>query len=421
MRALRLVLPLIVLASLLLSATAALAAPANNNRAKATTIASLPATQTQGTAGATLQAGEPRPCGSIAATVWFRVTAPGSGEIVADTIGSTYDTVVAGYALGNDSSLACNDDVIAGTLQSEIAFPVSAGQTYELQAGGFEGATGKLVLNVRFELRPGNDGRVNATNIASLPSTQTQSTDGATLEEGEPLPPCAPSGATVWFRVTAPAAGVIVADTFGSDFDTVLVAYPFGSNTELACNDDSSSLSADPNRFRSEIAFAVSAGQTYELQVGGFGADTGNLTFNVRFVVPPQGDLFAEAIQVTPPVFLDEIDTANASVELGEPNPSCAFGGAPVGRTIWYRFEADLGGTLVATSLTSDFDTVLAAYEQTGSGFDGLTEVACNDDAEVTLQSAALVIPVEPGGTYYIQVGGWRGATGHLRFTFVGD
>lgn len=40
---------------------------------------------------------------------------------------------------------------------------------------------------------------------------------------------------------------------------------------------------------------------------------------------------------------------------------------------------------------------------------------------EVTLQSAALVIPVEPGGTYYIQVGGWRGATGHLRFTFVGD
>lgn len=414
MRARRLVLPLIVLASLLLPATAALAAPANNNRAKATTIASLPATQTQGTAGATLQAGEPRPCGSIAATVWFRVTAPGSGEIVADTIGSTYDTVVAGYALGNDSSLACNDDVIAGTLQSEIAFPVSAGQTYELQAGGFEGATGKLVLHVRFELRPANDRRVNATEIAPLPGTQSQSTAGATLETGEPRP-CGAIGATVWFRVMAPVNGVIVADTFGSDFDTVVAGYALGSNASLACNDDSDSR-------QSEIQFAVSAGQTYELQAGGFFGDTtGALTLNVRLDPPPQGDYFVDAIPVTQPLFQHEINTVHATREAEEPDPSCAFEGAPVGRTMWYRFEADLGGTLVATSLTSDFDTVLAAYEQTGSGFDGLTEVACNDDAEVTLQSAALVIPVEPGGTYYIQVGGWRGATGHLRFTFVGD
>lgn len=418
MRALRLVLPLIVLASLLLPATAALAAPANDDRADAAVIASLPATQSQNTSGATLEAGEPQPCGSIGATVWFRVTPADDGVIRADTLGSAYDTVLAGYASGNNNELACNDDVGTGGLWSEISFPVLAGQTYELQAGGFGGKTGNLVLRVSLGPPPlpppPNDNRADATVIASpLPSTETQTTAGATLEAGEPRL-CAPIEATVWFQVTAPQNGWIVADTLGSDFDTVLAGYEPGSSTGLACNDDRDGL-------QSEVAFLVSASQTYELQVGGYRGATGDLTLNVRFEPLPQGDLFADAIPVDPPVFQHATNTRFATEESEEPEPSCALG---VGKTIWYRFEAEDGGALMTTSLTSDFDTVIAVYEQTspGGGFDSLEEVACNDQTALLLNpSLTVAVPLEAGGSYYIQVSGWFGDFGDLQFTFVGS
>lgn len=47
------------------------------------------------TVGASLEAGEPRPCGSIGSTVWYTFTAAYNGTGVVDTIGSSYDTVVA--------------------------------------------------------------------------------------------------------------------------------------------------------------------------------------------------------------------------------------------------------------------------------------------------------------------------------------
>lgn len=368
--------------------------------------------------GATLEVAEPQPCTEVGATVWFRLTAPAGGEIVADTIGSTFDTVLAAYPSGDDTPLACNDDAAPGDLLSEITFPVAAGQTYELQAGGFAGDTGKLVLNVQLLVPPANDHRADGTVITDLPDTRDQSTANATLEAGEPEP-CSTIGASVWFRVTATRDGVIVADTFGSDFDTVLAAYPLGDDVSVACNDDSGSL-------QSEIQFGVLMGQTYEFQVAGYHnhftgqIGTGNLKLNVSLEDPLVGDMFGDAIQVAPPMFQHTINTAQASREAGEPHPSCTFAGAPVGRTIWYRFDAALGGQ-VATSLSSDFDTVIAVYEQTSEGLGGLEEVACNDDAVTTRQSAALVIPVEPGNTYYIQVGGWREASGTLRFTFVGN
>ncbi len=119
---------------------------------------------------------------------------------------------------------------------------------------------------------PPNDNRANAI-ILGVPSTWTQSTTGATTEAGEPSM-CASWGATVWFRFTAPSSGMITVDTFGSDYDTVLAAYPLGSNTQLACNDDAGGG-------QSQISFPVSAGSVYELQVGGYGGVTGNLKLDV--------------------------------------------------------------------------------------------------------------------------------------------
>ena len=119
----------------------------------------LPFTNAQDTTGSTVELGEPSPCGGIASTVWYRHTPTTNGTMIADTFGSSYDTVLAVYTgpdVGSLTLVDCNDDTI--DLQSEVTFAASAGTTYHFQLGGFSGGTGSLVLNVVGPSCPDNDG-----------------------------------------------------------------------------------------------------------------------------------------------------------------------------------------------------------------------------------------------------------------------
>jgi len=129
------------------------AAGSNDSFANAFAI-SPPTTINGNNRGATRQPSEPRPCGSIGATVWYRFTPSAAGTLTATTVGgnTNYDTVLAiyrGTTLSNLSRLACNDDT-GGTLQSRVSASVSAGQTYYIQLGGFSSATGDFTLQVTF-------------------------------------------------------------------------------------------------------------------------------------------------------------------------------------------------------------------------------------------------------------------------------
>ncbi len=123
---------------------------ANNNFVNQIAMRS-PSSRMEITTGATLETGEPRPCGSIGATVWFSVTAGGSGTAVIDTVGglTNYDTVLAAYtgsSLGGLTNIACNDDY--GGLQSQITFACTVGTTYRVQLGGYNGAAGRATLDI---------------------------------------------------------------------------------------------------------------------------------------------------------------------------------------------------------------------------------------------------------------------------------
>jgi hypothetical protein len=75
----------------------------------------------------------------------------------------------------------------------------------------------------------------------------------------------------------------ILADTFGSDYDTTLSAWvgARGALQRVACNDDAVHL-------QSRILFDVSAGVTYFLMAGSFfDSPGGNLTLSVREAPPP--------------------------------------------------------------------------------------------------------------------------------------
>jgi|GEM_PF-2745137 len=92
-------------------------------------------------------------CGNLGSEVWYSYTAPGPGTLVVSTCapGGTadYDTALAAYTgtCGNLTEVACNDDTCG--VQSEISVPVTAGTTYYLAVGGYNGAQGNFTIAVR--------------------------------------------------------------------------------------------------------------------------------------------------------------------------------------------------------------------------------------------------------------------------------
>ena len=118
------------------------APPANDAFADAIPF-SAPTTFSVDTTGATLEAGEPRPCADIGSTVWYAFQPTVAGTYSARTAGSGFDTALAVYA-ADFSLVGCNDDW--ESLQSRVDFAAAAGETYYIQAGGYLGSTGLLLL-----------------------------------------------------------------------------------------------------------------------------------------------------------------------------------------------------------------------------------------------------------------------------------
>ncbi|MEM9411288.1 MAG: M12 family metallo-peptidase, partial [Planctomycetota bacterium] len=115
------------------------------------------------------------------------------------------------------------------------------------------------------QANPSNDNFVDSIAVGSLPANVGGTNVNATTEGGEPN--LEETGATVWWNATAPSTGIMTVSTEGSAFDTQLQIYTGNSVGDLsivASNDDYR------NSLQSEISFPVTAGQRYEIRVGGF-------------------------------------------------------------------------------------------------------------------------------------------------------
>jgi hypothetical protein len=217
----------------------------------------------------------------MANTVWFTWTPTTGGSTTISTSGSNFDTALAVYtgsSLTGLTTVACNDDISSTDQDSRVTFTATAGVTYRIQGGGYNGATGSsFVLGITAPASSSCTGPAN--NCFSSPTTAsravqyTQSTSGATLESGEPRP-CGSIGSTVWYTYTPSTSGTIVIDTWSSNYDTVLAVYTGSSVTGLtnvACNDDYGGA------LWSRVSFSGTAGVTYRIQAGGYNSATGTL------------------------------------------------------------------------------------------------------------------------------------------------
>jgi hypothetical protein len=162
-------------ASLPAQFTIAAPPPPNDNVASATVVNSGSFTNTVDSSGATTEPTDPTPtpaCAQFSAsppikTVWYKFTPGGSGSVTADTVGSSYDTILTVFtgAPGSFTQVACNDDINPGIiLQSRVTFNVNSGTAYFLMVSAFGpadpnslGQGGKTVFNLTTSVPVGSD------------------------------------------------------------------------------------------------------------------------------------------------------------------------------------------------------------------------------------------------------------------------
>ncbi|HXQ20496.1 MAG TPA: hypothetical protein VN812_02395, partial [Candidatus Acidoferrales bacterium] len=302
---------------------------------------------------------------------------------------------------------------------------------------------------------------------------------------GDPVPKCGnqSQGKSVWYRFTAPSAGTLEADTFGSSYDTILSAWTGScgafSPTADGCNDDAG------GGHQSQVSFTASAGVTYWFMVSAYNSDGGTLDFAVTFTgtgstatptLPPPtstptrtptstqtpsatrtptaggptstqtntpintatatrtntsaatptgvpNDQCANATIIASAPYTNTQSTAAATTQGGQggdPTPAC--GNQSQDKSVWYRFTAPSAGTLEADSFNSSYDTILSAWTGACGAFSPTAD-GCNDDAGGGHQSQ-VSFTASAGVTYWFMVSAYSDDGGtlvfHLTFTAAG-
>jgi hypothetical protein len=204
-------------------------------------------------------------------------------------------------------------------------------------------------------------------------------------------------------------AGATALGTMGGE---IVLGSSSTSNQDFTCSPcrwgDYAGASPDPN----DNTLVWGSNQA----IGPFSSDPHWITrnFAIKATAPIANDNLAKPKSIGSSLpFNASVNVASATTEASE-KLKCA---ASFDHTVWYSYKTGTAGTTVrVTTANSGFDTVLAVYKKTGSGFGGLVLAACNDDAQGA-SNVTSVVQFKPaaGATYLIQAGGFGSAKGTLK------
>jgi hypothetical protein len=147
------------------------APPANDDFADATVISGTSGATNDYTVEASKEPYERAHAGDVGGhSVWYRWTAPASGPVDFNTLGSDFSTVLAVYtgdSVTNLSPVASDIADVGGAMTSRVDFEAVAGTVYQIVVDGARGDAGDLILNWNMDSRLG---------IARLPDGEKQIT-----------------------------------------------------------------------------------------------------------------------------------------------------------------------------------------------------------------------------------------------------
>ena len=355
---------------------------------------------------ATTEVDEPSHAGSGPnASVWWYWTATSTGKLAIDATASAINSSVAVYT---GTSVEDLTQVAAG--QDAVIADVVEGVTYYIAVDSSDGATGDIIFSYT---TTNNDMFADASKIVGTSGTATSISSLATKEIGESYHAGAVGGKSVWWKWTATIDTIMVFDTFGTDFDTVLAVYTGTSVdalTEVASNDDSN------DEFQSIVTFIPTIGTTYYIAVDDYDNVGGDVVLNWA---DTYNDYIADAIELTTTQGTVGAKNTSATKEDGEPDHAGNEGGA----SVWWYLTPSTTGFITLDTYGSDCNTLLAVYEgpTPPASVGDLNEIASNDNDPNMTDGTSLIerVLVEAGNTYYIVVDGVNGETGNLVLNWV--
>jgi hypothetical protein len=281
---------------LLVSASAAFGAPANDNFAEAQDLgSSLPQVVPSTSVGATEEADDPRTLSAPRHSVWFHWEAPSTEPVAIDTCHSEFATILAvftGSGLGGLEEVGedTNTDGRYCSVATGVAFRATAGTVYSIMVAGngfhfpeapAPATEGDFELRLAAIPKPPNDDfahpipiETSATfwvggEFVSYDAWSDGFTWNATKEPGEPDHAEDPGGASVWYRWTAPRSGPT--ELGACDSPSILLGLYTGDVVDAL-----TPVSLESRPMPCFVDFAAVSGKTYRIAVDGkFDADIG--------------------------------------------------------------------------------------------------------------------------------------------------
>ena len=347
------------------------------------------------TTGASMEAGEAQLAhggdANASASIWYSWSVRERTELLVDTAGSGFNTVIGVYT---GTSIAALTEVAeaSSAIQGRdawVRFVAEPNVSYKIAVAGIPPAPGGLV-RVRFE------------------------------ENG--LPDLAPP----LLEITRPVSGTTLRDPRVRIEGFALDPMPNASGIREV----QFTLSTEGNAIVRAAQGTTNFAATVDLFIGEnivtmWAVDNADQTSEWRRVsvmlnpVLSTNDLFVDRIMLDPAANSRADLTIDATKETREP----AHAGNGGGASIWYEFAADRSGVLLLNTLGSDFDTLLAVYVSTNlppaiPTVTNLLEVASSDDVPGGGYSE-LTVTVEAGRNYFIAIDGFDGQIGFAQLNYL--
>jgi hypothetical protein len=419
---------------------------------------------------ATKEPGEPDHAGNPGGkSLWFCWTAPTNDPVTFDTLGSTFDTLLAVYTgntVSNLTLVAANDDIAGWTnRQSRLTFNPITGVTYHIAVDGYGGASGIVLLNWNQTGGALPDLVIWGPAVSPTVITRTFTNTDCEVVEG-----CETPGTHRLLSFSTETRNIGAGDLIMGDpatnslfyWATCHQHYHFESFAEYNLLDLSNNIVATGHKvgFCLEDVHSWAPGAnpekkyncTYQGIQSGWAdvyaaglpcqyiditsvppgnyvlqlivnpdnliqeANTANNETRVPVTIPPTdclsappNDDFTNALLITQTPFSFSEFNNCATKEPGEPNHAGTTGG----HSVWFTWTPAANQTASINTKNSDFDTVLAVY--TGNSVSNLTLVASNDDIiqSVYIQSR-VSFAASAGVPYRIAVDGYSTAIGKV-------
>ena len=348
------------------------------------------------TTGASMEAGEAQLAhgGDVnaAASVWYSWSVRERTELLIDTAGSGFNTVIGVYTgtsiptltevAGASSSIQVRD--------AWVRFVAEPNVSYKIAVAGIPPVIGGLV-RVRFEENGQPDLSAPLLEI-TRPVSGTTLRDPRVRIEGFALDPMPNASGIREVQYTLSTEGdAIVRPAQGTTNFPATVDLFIGENIVTMWAVDHADQTSEWRRVSVMLSPVLST-----------------------------NDLFVDRLMLDPAANARADLTIDATKETREP----AHAGNGGGASIWYEFAADRSGVLLLNTLGSDFDTLLAVYVSTNlppamPTVTNLMEVASSDDVPGGVGYSELTVTVEAGRNYFIAIDGFDGQTGFAELNYL--